>query len=338
MEPRPVVGNRSVRSVLCRLQQGSLRSANQTMCRATGGRHDADRSPQVRAAFGRDRRGGDRRSCRAFWPRGRAPPMPREPRCTGCAGPISSRPPISCSRGRSRRNARRRSASSSRSRRSTPTTSRRASPRRSSPAPAPTSSWRSTTGRSSMPRASPMSATSPTRSARSRAAITTSARSSRRSAANGSACPGASAAGSSPIASPGWPRRVHDKFPATWDEYRAAGKKLKAAGRPYGQTAGHTFGDAPGWWYPYLWSWGGKEVEADGKTVVLNSKETIESVKFAVPLWKETMDEGGLAWDDTNNNRAFLSGSDQRHQQRRLDLSRGQEKAGHATRPRRARR
>ena len=100
-----------------------------------------------------------------------------------------------------------------------------------------------------------------------------------------------------------------DKFPTNWDDYRAAGKKLKAAGHPYGQTAGHTFGDAPGWWYPYLWSWGGKEVEADGKTVVLNTKETIESVKFAVALWKETMDEGGLAWDDTSNNRAFLSGS-----------------------------
>src|SRR4051794_18656214 len=100
-----------------------------------------------------------------------------------------------------------------------------------------------------------------------------------------------------------------DKFPQNWDEYRAAGKKLKAAGHPFGQTAGHTFGDAPGWWYPYLWSWGGKEVEADGKTVVLNSKETLESVKFAVPLWKETMDEGGLAWDDTSNNRAFLSGT-----------------------------
>jgi multiple sugar transport system substrate-binding protein len=35
----------------------------------------------------------------------------------------------------------------------------------------------------------------------------------------------------------------------------------------------------------------------------------VESVKFAVPLWKETMDEGGLAWDDSSNNRAFLSGS-----------------------------
>ena len=102
---------------------------------------------------------------------------------------------------------------------------------------------------------------------------------------------------------------MRQEFPTNWDDYRAVGKKLKAAGRPYGQTAGHTFGDAPGWWYPYLWSWGGKEVEADGKTVVLNTKETVESVKFAVALWKETMDEGGLAWDDTSNNRAFLSGS-----------------------------
>ena len=100
-----------------------------------------------------------------------------------------------------------------------------------------------------------------------------------------------------------------ETFPETWDEFRAIGKKLKAAGHPYGQTAGHTFGDAPGWWYPYLWSWGGKEVEADGKTVVLNSKETIESVKYAVALWKETMDEGGLSWDDSSNNRAFLSGT-----------------------------
>jgi multiple sugar transport system substrate-binding protein len=101
----------------------------------------------------------------------------------------------------------------------------------------------------------------------------------------------------------------YDTFPDTLDKLRDAGKKLKAKGRPLGQTAGHTFGDAPGWWYPFLWDFGGKEVEADGKTVVLNSKETVESIKYAVALWKETMDEGGLAWDDTNNNRAFLSGT-----------------------------
>jgi multiple sugar transport system substrate-binding protein len=98
-------------------------------------------------------------------------------------------------------------------------------------------------------------------------------------------------------------------FPATWEEYRALGRKLKAAGQPLGQTLGHTFGDAPTFTYPYLWSWGGKEVEADGKKVVVNSKETVDSVKFMTAFWKEAHDEGGLAWDDTNNNRAFLSGT-----------------------------
>jgi multiple sugar transport system substrate-binding protein len=99
------------------------------------------------------------------------------------------------------------------------------------------------------------------------------------------------------------------KFPETWEQYREAGQKLKAKGRPLGQTLGHTFGDAPAFAYPFLWSFGGKEVEADGKTVVLDSKATVESVKFMVAFWKDAHDEGGLAWDDSNNNRAFLSGT-----------------------------
>jgi multiple sugar transport system substrate-binding protein len=97
------------------------------------------------------------------------------------------------------------------------------------------------------------------------------------------------------------------KFPETWEDYREVGKKLKAKGRPIGQTLGHTFGDAPVFAYPFLWSWGGKEVEADGKTLAINSKGTVDSVKFMTGFWKDAHDEGGLAWDDTNNNRAFLS-------------------------------
>jgi multiple sugar transport system substrate-binding protein len=97
------------------------------------------------------------------------------------------------------------------------------------------------------------------------------------------------------------------KFPETWQEYHEVGKKLKAKGRPLGQTLGHTFGDAPTFAYPFLWSWGGKEVEADGKTVAINSKGSLEAVKFMTSFWKDAHDEGGLAWDDTNNNRAFLS-------------------------------
>jgi multiple sugar transport system substrate-binding protein len=98
-----------------------------------------------------------------------------------------------------------------------------------------------------------------------------------------------------------------DNFPQTWDAYRDIGKKLKHKDRPYGQTLAHTFGDAPNFWYPYLWSWGGKEVEADGKTVALNTKETLESVKYAVEFWKDCYDSGGTSWDDAGNNRAFLA-------------------------------
>ena len=100
-----------------------------------------------------------------------------------------------------------------------------------------------------------------------------------------------------------------DKFPKTWDEYRAVGKKMKPKGRPFGQTLAHAFGDGVAGWYPYLWSWGGKEIDTDRKTVVLDSKETIESVKFAVGMWKDAYDEGAMSWDDAGNNRAYLSNS-----------------------------
>jgi multiple sugar transport system substrate-binding protein len=99
------------------------------------------------------------------------------------------------------------------------------------------------------------------------------------------------------------------KFPETWDEYRAAGKKLKANGQPIGQALGHSFGDPPTFWYPFLWSFGGAEVDKSGKTVTLDSKATLESVKFAVAFYKDCCDEGGLAWDDSSNNRAFLAGT-----------------------------
>jgi multiple sugar transport system substrate-binding protein len=98
------------------------------------------------------------------------------------------------------------------------------------------------------------------------------------------------------------------EFPKTWEAYREVGKKLKAKGYPIGQTAGHTFGDAPAFWYPMMWSFGGKEVDASGK-VAINSKEMIEGIKFAAGWYKDAVDEGGLAWDDSNNNRAFLSGT-----------------------------
>jgi multiple sugar transport system substrate-binding protein len=96
-------------------------------------------------------------------------------------------------------------------------------------------------------------------------------------------------------------------FPKTLDELRQVGMKLKAKGKPIGQTLGHTFGDAPAWSYPLLWNYGGAETDRAGKPV-LDSKQTLDAVKFMQAFWKDACDEGGFAWDDTSNNRAFLAG------------------------------
>src|SRR5881296_249938 len=110
-----------------------------------------------------------------------------------------------------------------------------------------------------------------------------------------------------------WRRSWHaeiglTEFPKTMDAWREAGRKLKAKGKPVGQALGHSFGDPPTFAYAFLWSYGGAETDPSGKRVVLNSKGTVESVKFLTAFWKDACDEGGLAWDDTNNNRAFHAG------------------------------
>ena len=99
----------------------------------------------------------------------------------------------------------------------------------------------------------------------------------------------------------------YDKFPDTWDELLEAGIKLKKMGHPFGFELGHGFGDNHGWLYPLLWSYGGREVEADGKTIVIDSDETARAIDYCRRLYKETMLEDCLAWTDVNNNKAFLS-------------------------------
>jgi len=96
--------------------------------------------------------------------------------------------------------------------------------------------------------------------------------------------------------------------PKTLEEYRKIGAALKKKGKPFGQTLGHTFGDAPAWTYPFTWTFGGAETDPSGKKVVLNSKGTVEAVTWMTDLWKQACDESALAWDDTNNNRAFHAG------------------------------
>jgi len=96
------------------------------------------------------------------------------------------------------------------------------------------------------------------------------------------------------------------KFPDTWEDLLAAGRLLKQKGHPFGFELGHGFGDNHGWLYPLLWSYGGREVDKDGKTVLLDSDETAKAVDFCRRFYKETMFEDVLGWTDVNNNKAYL--------------------------------
>ena len=71
-----------------------------------------------------------------------------------------------------------------------------------------------------------------------------------------------------------------NKFPDNWEDLLAAGRLLKKAGHPFGFELGHGFGDNHGWLYPLLWSYGAREVDKDGKTVLLDSSETAAAVDF----------------------------------------------------------
>src|SRR5207247_1587086 len=84
----------------------------------------------------------------------------------------------------------------------------------------------------------------------------------------------------------------------------AAGRLLKKKGHPFGFELGHGFGDNHGWLYPLFWSYGGREVDRDGKTVVIDSSETAKAVDFCRKFYQETMFEDVLGWNDVNNNKA----------------------------------
>src|SRR5712664_2780848 len=72
--------------------------------------------------------------------------------------------------------------------------------------------------------------------------------------------------------------------PETWDEWRKVGSALKKKGQPMGQAFGHSLGDPNNWAYSVTWGFGGAEIDQSGK-VIINSKETIEAVKFTVAVW-----------------------------------------------------
>src|SRR5262249_45378070 len=93
----------------------------------------------------------------------------------------------------------------------------------------------------------------------------------------------------------------------TWDNIRVGGGKLKAKGQPVGISLGHS-NDPETTWRGLLWSYGASEQDETGKRVTLDSKETVEAVKFVATLYKEAMTTDVLSWTDASNNQYIDSG------------------------------
>ncbi len=94
--------------------------------------------------------------------------------------------------------------------------------------------------------------------------------------------------------------------PDSWDNVITAGRKLKAMGAPIGLGISNDI-DANMMHRDIMWSFGATTQNASHE-VTINSKNTVEVLKFMKALFKETMDPEVLAWDASSNNRAMLAG------------------------------
>jgi multiple sugar transport system substrate-binding protein len=95
--------------------------------------------------------------------------------------------------------------------------------------------------------------------------------------------------------------------PETWEDVRIGGTKLKQKGNPVGIGLAHSV-DPNNSYRSMLWSYGASDTDETGKRVTLDSKETLEVVKFVRALYKDAMDPEVLSWDDASNNRFLASG------------------------------
>ncbi|HEY3202520.1 MAG TPA: extracellular solute-binding protein, partial [Thermoanaerobaculia bacterium] len=95
--------------------------------------------------------------------------------------------------------------------------------------------------------------------------------------------------------------------PDTWDDLRVGGRRIKEKfENPVGIGLSQEV-DSNMALRAVLWSFGGAEQDEKGR-VVVNSRETIEALKFVRALYKETMTPEVFTWDPSSNNRMMLAG------------------------------
>ncbi len=97
-------------------------------------------------------------------------------------------------------------------------------------------------------------------------------------------------------------------YPDTWDDLRIGGRKVKEKHKlpvGIGLSAEIDTGMAM---RAILYSFGGS-VQDERGNLVLNSKNTLEAIKFVKALYTEAMSPEVFAWDASSNNRAMLAGT-----------------------------
>ncbi len=100
--------------------------------------------------------------------------------------------------------------------------------------------------------------------------------------------------------------------PTTWEDFRADAKAIQTR-HPnisgFGMTVSNS-NDAEGAIRMMIWSFGGKVMAEDGKTVVLDSPETRAAYQFVADMFLKdrTIPRSALTWDDAGNNVAYQTG------------------------------
>ncbi|HLJ73603.1 MAG TPA: extracellular solute-binding protein, partial [Thermoanaerobaculia bacterium] len=104
-----------------------------------------------------------------------------------------------------------------------------------------------------------------------------------------------------------WSQVGFPNGPDTWHDLLSGGRRIKEKfGNPVGLGLSQEI-DTNMAVRALLWSFGGAEQDEAGR-VTLDSKNTIEAVKFMRELYKQTETPEVFSWDPSSNNRGILSG------------------------------
>jgi multiple sugar transport system substrate-binding protein len=104
-----------------------------------------------------------------------------------------------------------------------------------------------------------------------------------------------------------WADAGYPNGPDTYDDLRTGAKKIKdKSGHPCGIGLSQEL-DTSMAVRALLWSFGGAEQDEAGN-VTINSKQTIEALKYMKALFTESETAEVFTWDPSSNNRAMLAG------------------------------